>query len=438
MGNINFFLKDKKKKRTAIELIVRFKGERYKLGTGESVLVGFWDTDTKRCQEKREYPDHRFINPRLEQIEIYVKQLLSDYTMSGEIPTKAKFKSDYLQLIGGKKKDKHSLVQFFEDYFAGSEYEKETKKKYVTTLNWLVRYEKELRIKLYFSDINVSFYKNFRNWFFTKTYSKKVGNEYEERFYSKNYFGSLIKCLKVVMSEAGHDGEGLHDNHEFKHKKFITEAEESDSIYLTEDELAKIHAFSPTIDDLKKLTSETREHNLTRKLQSLIHVKKRFLIGCYTALRVSDFNRLGEVNVKDSFIRIKPKKGVKKNDDVIIPIHPVVREIIDSGFDFSDRVSDQKINKHIKEICQLVGIDKPISVIRTEGNKQVERIYPKWQLVTSHTARRSGATNMFKAGIPAISIMKITGHRTEKSFLKYIKITQEENAQMLANHPFFK
>ena len=62
---------------------------------------------------------------------------------------------------------------------------------------------------------------------------------------------------------------------------------------------------------------------------------------------------------------------------------------------------------------------------------------PRWELVSSHTARRTAATNMYKAGIPAISIMKITGHRTEAAFMRYIRISKEENAAMLADNPFF-
>jgi integrase len=62
----------------------------------------------------------------------------------------------------------------------------------------------------------------------------------------------------------------------------------------------------------------------------------------------------------------------------------------------------------------------------------------KWELVSSHTARRTGATNMYKAGIPTLAIMKVTGHTSESSFLKYINISKEENARMLAEHPYFK
>ena len=44
---------------------------------------------------------------------------------------------------------------------------------------------------------------------------------------------------------------------------------------------------------------------------------------------------------------------------------------------------------------------------------------------------------MYLAGIPTIAIMKITGHKTEKEFMKCIKITEEQTAMELMSHPIF-
>ncbi len=52
----------------------------------------------------------------------------------------------------------------------------------------------------------------------------------------------------------------------------------------------------------------------------------------------------------------------------------------------------------------------------------------KWKLVTSHTARRSFATNAYKAGVPMPSIVKITGHKKTTTFLNYIKLDEREHA----------
>jgi integrase len=98
-------------------------------------------------------------------------------------------------------------------------------------------------------------------------------------------------------------------------------------------------------------------------------------------------------------------------------------------------ISNQKFNKYIKEICsKCPSLQEIIQLKRTVGGKRKILTYKKHELVSSHTARRSCATNLFKSGCPSISIMRITGHSSEKMLLKYIKITPEQNALMVKHH----
>lgn len=88
----------------------------------------------------------------------------------------------------------------------------------------------------------------------------------------------------------------------------------------------------------------------------------------------------------------------------------------------------------------IVNIGLPIyfgEVTYVENGEKKSHLVEKCKLVKTHTARRSGATNMYLAGIPTIAIMKITGNKTEKEFMKYIKITEEQTAMELMNHPYF-
>jgi integrase len=97
------------------------------------------------------------------------------------------------------------------------------------------------------------------------------------------------------------------------------------------------------------------------------------------------------------------------------------------------KISGQKFNVYIKDVCKEAGINESILVRRS--GKHIR--YEKWELVSSHTARRTGLTNMYKAGIPTYRCMMISGHKTEQVFLTYLRITQEENAQYLKDNPFF-
>ena len=114
-----------------------------------------------------------------------------------------------------------------------------------------------------------------------------------------------------------------------------------------------------------------------------------------------------------------------------------MRNIIKRYNGFPKGKANQHLNREIKHIAKAAGIKGSIVLTRTQGGKKVSTTYQKWELVTTHTARRSFATNLYKAGIPAINIMKITGHRNVGTFMKYIKIDAEENAELLSKHKLF-
>ena len=95
------------------------------------------------------------------------------------------------------------------------------------------------------------------------------------------------------------------------------------------------------------------------------------------------------------------------------------------------KLTNPEFNKHIKTIGKLAGLCETIKFSYKKGNKSIEVIKPKFNWITSHTARRSFCTNEFLAGTPVKLIMKISGHKNEKDFYKYIRVTPEEAAQKI-------
>ncbi len=417
-----FFLKDKNKDSTSIEIIVRYKGQRYKYPTGESVNPELWLYDKGRCKEGRVFLDGADINVRLEIWEKHVKNVLNHYSLKFEIPTMEEFRTSLKAEAFGsvqKRPSKTSFLEFAKKFKDTCDRSPGTKRVYQTSINWIELYEASLGRTIQFSDINADFYTSFKKFIY------KSG-----RIHSPNTFGTIIKNIKVFMDNSSK----LHGLTGHQEADFRKVEMESDNIYLTVAELIKLH--SAVVDEafVMKEFPDLTPKLAKLKVDALNGARCKFLIGAFTALRVSDFSRIEELSIRDNKIRIRTVKGDKA---VVIPVHWIVKEIIDSGFDFSKKISDQKINKHIKRICKFAKITDPVTLTRFEKGKRIEITKPKCDWVSTHTARRSGATNMFIAGIQAISIMKITGHRTEKYFLKYIKISQEENAQLLAVHPFF-
>lgn len=166
-------------------------------------------------------------------------------------------------------------------------------------------------------------------------------------------------------------------------------------------------------------------------------IRDLFVVGCCTALRFSDVIRLSSLNFSDKTISILTQK---KKVRVKIPIHHLIRKIIDRNNGFSFLGYEKSVtyfNKTIKMICRRAGITQALIVENVENGKIVQKIHQKWELVSSHTARRSGATNMFLHGIEPYRIMMITGHMSETSFFQYIRITTKENAHFLSDNSFF-
>jgi len=210
-----------------------------------------------------------------------------------------------------------------------------------------------------------------------------------------------------MLNEATQQGHNTTTNY----NSFHVFTEETDTIYLNEAELQKLK---------DKDLSET---------PYLDRVRDWFLLLAWTGCRFSDLEKVRPTDIKGDFITFRQQKT---NTKVTIPLHDIVKEILEKyNYNLPEVISNQKFNEYIKTACQLAEIDSIETTTRTVGGKRVTETFKKWEHVTSHTGRRSFCTNMYKLGLPTLMIMSISGHKTEKSFLKYIKIKQNEHAEMM-------
>jgi len=229
---------------------------------------------------------------------------------------------------------------------------------------------------------------------------------------SPNTIGKLITNIKVLLREALEMG--LHSNTAFTSRKFTSISYDTETIYLTNAE----------INELMQL-----DLTASRKLDK---VRDMFIVGCYTGLRFSDLSKFDETAIQDEMIEITTIKTATK---VHIPIRPAVANILAKyGGTMPKAMSNQKFNQYIKEICSLCpSLQKEISIAYTKAGKKLIETKPKYAFVSSHTARRSFATNEFDAGdLQVFEIKAITGHATDKAFYRYIRKTPRETAQQVA------
>lgn len=233
-------------------------------------------------------------------------------------------------------------------------------------------------------------------WF--EEFSKNKLKEYAE-----STIGKHIQQIKQVLKHAESNEIRINKSaFDFKIKQYTTI-----NTYLTINELEMIF-------------------NYEFKSDYLNNAKRLFLVGCTTGLRVSDLMRIKEFHLENDFIELVTQKT---KQSIIIPLDPRVIEFIP----LLRPISQAKFNKYIKKVCQIVGLNEPLKgYIRGNDNKRKKGIYPKYQLITSHSMRRSFASNLY-GKVPTVVIMAITGHTTEKTFLTYIKKPQRDFAEQLKN-----
>lgn len=428
MAAVNFYLKTPNAEKSLIYMRVSFRNEKFRHTTGISIETKAWNVEKQQVRELRGISAKTF-NLRLRAMREAAERVCDEVMTNPITPTSAEFwKRFYDRLDGVASRAEMTFTEFFGEYVQRRRQNSmwNTAKQYITAYRWLCEYEKKTKTKVRFTDVSLRFYERFRAWF-------------QAEGYSLNTLGTVVKCFKVAYRDA-RDVDGLHDLHETEKRGFSSANYPAKTVYMSLDELQRIADLEITPQTLlatfPELATEdnSQKANLARKAASLNVIRNKFLLGAYTALRVSDFNHLRHVHVDGDFFRITTQKT---GAAVVIPIHPVIRKMMDEGFDITTRVSDQKINKHIKEIARMAGITQVVEGTKLIDHRAVVGYYPKCDIITTHTARRSAATNMYKAGIPSISIMRITGHTTEKAFMKYIKITAEENAELMAKNKFF-
>ena len=84
-------------------------------------------------------------------------------------------------------------------------------------------------------------------------------------------------------------------------------------------------------------------------------------------------------------------------------------------------VSNQKMNIYLKELCKLAGLNELVQLRKNIGGENRDIIEEKYKFVSTHTARRSFATNFYELGFTAYKLMQITGHTSEQKFMNIHK-----------------
>lgn len=319
-----------------------------------------------------------------------------------------------IELFLKSPQNQYDLFEYIEKFISDSENGRrlngnkeiahKTIQRYRTTQKLLLEFEEFTNYKLTFNSIDKDFIDSF-NSFMAK-----------EKDYSVSTMGKHVQTLKSFLNEATEDG--INSNMKFKGKSFATRKTVKDAIHLNELELELMYNLDFTENE------------------RLDRVRDLFLVGAWTGLRISDFMDIKPENIKQdkngNYLEIIQYKGKGK---VLIPLNKTVMSIIVKYNKTLPTISDQNFNLYLKEVAELVpSLHEVHEWISDKGGVETKESSPKYKITSAHTARRSFATNAYERGVPTLSIMAITGHKTEKSFLAYIKTTKEKHLEIFRKH----
>ena len=186
-----------------------------------------------------------------------------------------------------------------------------------------------------------------------------------------------------------------------------------------------IYLSKPELERLRKL-------EIPAGLPSLEAVRDVFLFCCFSGLRHSDVYNLRKNDIKENHIEVTT---IKTGDSISIELNNVTRDILRKykDYPFADNrvlpvIQNQPMNRHLKDLCKLAGINEQIRITTYKGNQRKDEIKEKWELVGTHTGRRTFIVNCLSLGIPPNVVMKWTGHSDYKAMKPYIDIVDSIKA----------
>jgi integrase len=407
MAIVKFYIRDPKaKSKTSIMLSFTYSGNRIRISTGEQIFPAHWNNKAERVREVLDEPDACEINNRLKLLGSLVTDVHQNFLRDAIIPSPKELMQEIenQRIQPSLQNNNKGFWELFEEFV-------EYKKKHFSDVRdydkslrkHLENGEKRWKKPLTFASLKLK-HKGFIE-VLDEYLTYNAENSKGEKGLTTNTVGKQFKNLKVFLNWC-FSNEYVP---KFDLSHIVTKTEEVDAIYLKQEE----------VDAIFNLEDLTEQEALIRDLLT---------IGIETGLRYSDFIRLKPHYIVDDKLTLNPLKTISsKKNRVEIPISSKFRSILNNRNgvppNYDGELTD--FNKQVRDLAKKAGVNSQVVIYRKIGGELKEYVYEKYELVSSHTCRRTFCTLKFLNGMPAQAIMKFSGHTTERSFLRYLKIDSQ-------------
>ncbi|MEO9805482.1 MAG: tyrosine-type recombinase/integrase [Reichenbachiella sp.] len=290
------------------------------------------------------------------------------------------------------------------DYYLADKkdhFTKSSQKKFKTLRAHFEDFETKTKIPWKFETINASRLENLQSYFFDKGMNNQT---------TSKYIGGLKMFLNWAVAN-----------------KYAPNTDYKNFSPLREKETLKVALTSGEIQAIRVTDLGNSPY--------LENVRELFLLSTLTGLRYSDYSRIKAEHLKEvegaKFLQIRQQKT---GDIVELPLTDEAAHIIQRLIEGQvHAISNQKMNSYVKELCIKAEINEPFEVHNFKGKLVITKVCPKHDLITTHTGRRTFATNLLLQGVPAEMVMNFTGHKDMVSFSKYVNIPKKTQMDMVRN-----
>lgn len=348
------------------------------------------------------------INMRLRDIKQAVENVFHRLEVNEVRPTTNVVRDELKKELDEEARANRPLVEYYAQFIEETKESNTWTKATVTKHNTLIAHIQGFKKHVEFDDISDDFLNAF------------IRHLINEKNLSNPYIVKLIKNFKTFLNWATKKG----FNKNLAYKDFDPKLKG-----VSTSDKANILALS--IEEYNHL------FNLPIESPCLQRVRDIFCFCAATTLRYSDVNNLKWSNVKEDAIEIVT---IKTDDPLVIDLNDYSRALIDKYRPFQDVskngkvfpvISNQKYNDYIKELGKLAGFDQPTTKVIFKGSERIERTVPKYELLTSHVARKTAVTILLYLGVPAEVVMAWTGHADSKMLEKYYKFNNKQKAAQM-------
>ncbi len=351
---------------------------------------------------------------------------------------------DYIQAEAtpvpkGKPTFMEFVSQFIEECEKGERLKQKSTKKvspgtiknYKGFLTQMLEYQKSRKRIVDWDDLNLDFYRDYKQFFI-------------EKDYSPNTIARHIKSMKTMLYAAKDMHYTTRDD--FTSRQWSADREDVENIYIPQDRLKEMYEFDLSDYTALKVCADkyakddAERMTLIRSLQRKHYRKKLaeardiFLMGCLTGQRVSDYKRI----TKDMIETIQGDRKfihlvqVKTEKEVYVPYDSRMTAILDKYDGQLPCMYEQDLNDRIKVVGLLLGWTESAGLTERRGVMTYASKKRFCDALVTHTARRTFATNAYKAGVPLSAIMAVTGHASEDMLRRYLKLNSKERALLAA------